>query len=362
MSDTKTLKKEQIKNKTSDIKNKTSDIKNKTSDIKNKTSDIHTLIARKITFFQDVIQKTILHVQKNKLINILSIADVNHCANYLYDLSKKIQDVDDITDTEPVINTLQFINNELSGLFKTYGTESLEDLLWVCFGNSSTNAYILNDTDKAIFDILKKYFHPTSYRLIDVDKTDKIKVVVDIKTQNTNPIDEIKTDTPSNLEIIDLDASVKHFHFKAFGFQLIVNNPSHTKSLIITGILDDVIINILTNKFINNKIKSINDNKPDSVDFNSESFERYVSSLTLKDLLLYSNNVTFYDRYMGYVSNLNNYRQKTISQLVRDFISHDLFEKRNIIMQLLIRTERADNEYLAYLLYDLLTNDVNGSI
>ena len=140
MSDKKMFKKEQIKNKTSDIKNKT-------SDIKNKTSDIHTLIARKITFFQDVIQKTILHVQKNKLINVLSIADVNHCANYLCDLSKKIQDVDDITDTEPVINTLQFINNELSGLFKTYGTESLEDLLWVCFGNSS------NDTDKAIFDI-----------------------------------------------------------------------------------------------------------------------------------------------------------------------------------------------------------------
>ena len=62
------------------------------------------------------------------------------------------------------------------------------------------------------------------------------------------------------------------------------------------------------------------------------------------------------------MSNLNTLRQKTISQVVKDFVSSDLFMKRSIIIQLLVKIDKYDNQYLAYLLYDLLSNDANGII
>ena len=54
------------------------------------SSDIIVLIAKKMLFFQDIIQKTILHVQRNKMLDIVGISEVNNCINTLFILSKKI--------------------------------------------------------------------------------------------------------------------------------------------------------------------------------------------------------------------------------------------------------------------------------
>ena len=53
-------------------------------------------VEKKIEFFKDVIQKTILHVQQNKILDILGIIDVNTCVEKLGDISKKIQEITNI--------------------------------------------------------------------------------------------------------------------------------------------------------------------------------------------------------------------------------------------------------------------------
>ena len=47
---------------------------------------------------------------------------------------------------------------------------------------------------------------------------------------------------------------------------------------------------------------------------------------------------------------------------IKDFISSELFIKRLTIIQLLVKSDKYDNQYLAYLLYDLLSNDTNGTV
>lgn len=101
--------------------------------VKQVTPEIIVLIDKKILFFQDVIQKTILHVQKNKLFDIFGISDVHSCINSLSELSKKIKDISEVTinsNTDAIINVLQNVNNELSTLFKSFGTDSLK----TCYG------------------------------------------------------------------------------------------------------------------------------------------------------------------------------------------------------------------------------------
>ena len=54
--------------------------------------------------------------------------------------------------------------------------------------------------------------------------------------------------------------------------------------------------------------------------------------------------------------------QKQISQIVKEFVADDMYNKRNTIITLLIKSGNYENQYLAYLLYDLLSNDSNGTV
>lgn len=323
----------------------------KKNNIKKASSEIILLIEKKLTFFQDVIQKTILHVKKNAFLDIITISEVNTCINTLFELSKKIKDINIVSimnDTDKIINVLQTINIELSILFKGFGTESFEDLLWICFGNNSMNAYATLDIDKYKFELLKKYFHPISYKLFaKKEESDKL-----LKTNES---------FANNLEIIDIGIKIKSFHLKVYGIQLIVHNPQDKKSIIVTGLVDDIIIDFLNNNYINLKCKMIKENSPNSKEFQCETFERFLQSLNLKDYLM-SDSHMVYSKYAGYLSNLNAIHQKPITQIVKDFIGSDLFVKRSTIIQLLIKIDKYDNQYLAYLLYDLLSNDTNGTI
>ena len=56
------------------------------------------------------------------------------------------------------------------------------------------------------------------------------------------------------------------------------------------------------------------------------------------------------------------FKQKTISQTVKEFINDDLYGQRKTLIQLLLKSDEHEYQYLAYLLYDLLSNDNNGNI
>ena len=321
-----------------------------------KNEDVIILVERKIDFFKDIIQKTILHVQKNKTLDILGVSDVTACIDRLTEINQKIKELIEInntkTNTDTLINNLQIINNELSGLFKTYGTENLEDLLLICFGNN--NKIIHSESDSSKFELIKKYFHPTSYKIInkkdDTSKSNK-------KKSNDENIDEKTT----NLECFDILSNVKQFYMKVYGIKIYIYNNSLKKGLIIYGIVDDVVISFLKNKYILSMQKDVITNLPAS-GFNEENMEHFMASLILKDYLVYSTYTGIFNKFAGYLSQNNSLKQKSISQIVKEFVSDDLFSKRNTLIQLLIRSTQYENQYFAYLLYDILSNDTNGHI
>ena len=317
-------------------------------EINNKTTnDVFQLVERKIDFFKDVIQKTIIHVQKNKFLDILGISDVGTCIEKLGELSKKIQELSDIKNSDNLINNLQLVNNELSTLLKNYGTDSLEDLLSICFGNNNKITTTEIENDK--LELLKKYFHPTSYKV--VNKKDELK--------QKKPDD---SDENVNLSCSDVISGYKQFHMKVYGIKLYIHSSILKKSLIIFGIVDDIVIEFLNNKYVTKMKKRILENLPQEEDFKKESFDKFMSSLILKDFLIYDNEHDIYSKYAGCLTQNNVLKQKQISQTVKEFITDDMFNKRNTLMNLLIRSTNYDNQYLAYLLYDLLSNDSNGNV
>ena len=244
-------------------------------------NDVMMLIDKKVIFFTDVVQKTIKHVQKNKGFDILGITDVNSCIERLVGINKQIIEASN-KDCNPddLMDRLQIINNELFGLFKTYGTESLEDLLSIYFGNN--NKFTDNDSENDIhkFDILKKHFHPTGYKIVNKKEDTKTKT----KKSSDDPCINSKS---KSLDCFDVASSYKQFHMKVYGIKIYVYNASLKKGILIFGILDDVIIDLLNNKYILNKQTDIQTNL--TADFQGDSFDTFIKSLGLKDYLLNNN-------------------------------------------------------------------------
>ena len=86
---------------------------------KNLKKNANDVIEKKIVFFQDIIQKTYIQLNKNKLSGILSNNEVNTCILSLKELSDTLKNMHDKnydTDTETMIQGLQTINNDLSGI------------------------------------------------------------------------------------------------------------------------------------------------------------------------------------------------------------------------------------------------------
>lgn len=320
---------------------------NNTSKKDNKNSNnVNILVDKKLEFFKDVIQKTILHVQRNKTLDILGVSDISTCIDRLNELNKKIVGITG-EETENQINVLQFINNELSGLFKNYGTQQLDDLLIICFGN---NYKITTDEDETQkFELLKKFFHPTSYKVI-VKKDDKNKKYDDCD------------DKTKNFDCSDITSSYKQLHLKIYGMKVYITNQTLKKSLIIYGTVDDIIVDFLNNQYISMKQKNILSNLPNEENFKGETFKVFIASLILKDYFVYDNHIDVYNKFAGILTMNNAIHQKQISQVVKEFISDDMYNKRSTLISLLIKSSNYDNQYLAYLLYDLLSNDSNGSV
>ena len=321
--------------------------KDKTTQNIKTNNEVIVLVEKKIEFYKDVIQKTILHVQKNKNLDILGISDVSNCIEKFAEISNKIQEISDLNNTTDVlISKLQIINDELSSLLKHYGTAHLEDLLLICFGNNNKILVPEQITNK--FELLKKYFHPVSYKVVS-------------KKEESKGCKECVNET-NNFSCYDISSSYKQLNMKVYGIKLYIHSTILNKSLVIFGIVDDIILEFLYNKFIILKNEKIYQELPKDNNFQKELFDKFMSSLILKDYFILENSQDFYSKYIGYMSQNNILIKKHMAQTVKDFISDDIYAKRNTLITLLICSCNYENQYLAYLLYDLLSNEANGQV
>ena len=182
--------------------------------IKNKVVNSESVtiqIKAKLHFFKDTAQNTFNHVQKNKMLDILGINDVNVCVNKLTELSKKINEINENTlvnaSGEQIAKKLQIINNDFSALFKTYGTSKFEDLLAICLGDYKK---IITDNDELIkTDLLFKYFHPIGYKVVGNND-----IILDTHN-NSNKLSIVPNVIQTNLKCHDIASEYEQFYHSA---------------------------------------------------------------------------------------------------------------------------------------------------
>lgn len=331
--------------------------------IHNKT--ISNIISKKITLLQDIVKKTILAIQRYKSFDIFGANEYNSCTQSLETIFSNLKTFhypiihNQPYDHDQIINKLQETNSELSSLFKTFGTERIEDLISICFGQDFIKNNILQKNITAKFEVMKKYVHPIGYKAIPwkPDHTNTKKIL----QKNRIIEDFMIVESANTLECFDLARTSKAFPTKVYGIKFAVQNSQERKTLIVSALVDELMLECLNYPFVTQRIKSIREEKPDELDYNDAAFDIFLESLSLKELLVYENE-KLYIRYSGYMNQVHHMKQKTISQVTKEFINSELYSQRTTMIQLLIKSNEHEYQYLAYLLYDLLSNDSNGSV
>ena len=331
---------------------------------KSKRFDKLDFSTKKILTFQAMITNTILAIQRYKTKDIIGASELNVCIQGLEGLYTElnilkimVESNEKHIDFDEILTRLQKINNELSSIFRNFGTHNIEDLIVVAFASDFIKKTITEE-NKDKYELIEKYVHPISYKALawkDNDGENKKPLA-----KNRIVEDFMIVESAENFECFDLARTSRKFNTKVYGIKVAIKNQDERKTLIISGLVDDIIVNCSNHTFIKNKIQSLYAEKPNDPEFLTSDFERFVNTLTIKELLIYGND-ELYQRFIGYLTQVNLIKQKPISQNVKEFISCELYGQRRTLIQLLMKNSDPEFQYLAYLLYDLLTNDGNGN-
>ncbi len=330
-----------------------------------KKKESHKFFNERTERFQKILQNTLLSVQRYKTMDIFGASELNICIQTLEIIQEGIDSLKAILLQEPskidntdVMDRLQKINNELSNIFKSYGTTNLVDMVNICFGNDYL-INVVNDENKDIFAVIKQFIHPIGYKALlwkDNHKVTSKKIVKNRIVEDFMIVDQSET-----FDCFDLASSAKNFQTKVYGIKVALQNPIEKKTLIISGIMDDICLKFINDVFLIKKVDRLilanNNLKTHDINY----FNRFISSLTIKELLVY-NDQEINHKFVGYISQSKLIKQKTISMVIAEFISSELYGQRKMLIQLLVRNTDPEFQYLAYLLYDLLSNEGNNSI
>ena len=92
------------------------------------------------------------------------------------------------------------------------------------------------------------------------------------------------------------------------------------------------------------------------LDINNHFKNAYIQQISIRDFLVYDIEYLL-DKCIDSYKELGELKKKTISSLVSDFLSSDLTKQRNILTLFLLMKDEVDMQYIAYLMYDMISSE-----
>jgi hypothetical protein len=233
-------------------------IKLKTDIEERDITNIIEFIVEKNVYIQEIIRKTIISIKKNKMYEIFSNNDISLSINVLIELYEKTREIDikineNPNETEKIIENMQKIIDKLSMIICGFGTLCIDDLLFISFGsqfkNLKNNNKIINDK----YELIKKYVYPIGYKIIHWKDKINYKFKQDILCCDKVTDNKMNIEEANMFECFDVEPSIKIFHQKIYGIRVIIQNEVLKKTLIINGLVEDIQLECLNNKYIDKR-------------------------------------------------------------------------------------------------------------
>lgn len=326
--------------------------------------ELNKFISDKIVRLQEIIRNTMISIKTNYQYEIFSNTEMNICINILNDAYAKTKDISILlsamrsqSDFDALIENLQKIINKISIIICGYGTNNLDDLLFICFGSEFTNIHFENEILQDKYDLIKQFVRPIGYKLINWKISSKKADLPKELCSNKLLGSKINVDDANILECFDVPPSSKSFYQKIYGVRIVIQNDLLRKKIVVNGIVVDINLDCISNKYISRRKADIIELHSHCKDTEKEVIQNIVSNMTLKEVLTYGN-VDVFKRMQTIFEEIQHNKNTKIELVVKRFLEMDVFSQRNMIINLSLYIKDENNQYVSYLLYELLSMNV----
>ena len=330
--------------------------------------DFNNFINNKLDMLVDIIQRTYLSVEYCKRYDLFSSNSIGQCIDHLHEIYEYSQNIlrkipFNDKDTTKTIEEIQKIFDKLSILFSTHGTYSIKDVCYVVFGvkyNRLCSYDVSNNIQTSKLDILEKYMVPIGFKNIPWSECDMVN------NEQHNKITEhsLNVEIHPHLECFEPTTMYSSIYQSVYGIRVILRNSNDKKSICVNGVMRDIPLQyLMENEYIKNSILLLR-NKLSSNELAKDSVlvERWIESLSLKDIMIYS--AKDLDRkFTSIMTDVKYVKNNRIDAIVKHFFDMDLTSRRKMLIHLLIYNLDNEVQYVAYMLYDLIgsIDNVDGN-
>ena len=337
------------------------------------------IISNQVNYIREIIQNTILSIQEYNKDELFSNSDTNQCIQTLHDLYERSKDIlsnstqnsDSLTSipiVNPATNDTQFKDNcmnklqnvvdDLTNIISKFGTKYTKDLLYLCFGSDfQENIHIYPLLLQKKMEILNNHTHPLGFKTTRTRSNTESSLIPPVTTElcmNKDTDDTIIIEHASSLECFDVKIT-DNFYERVHKIKYIIHNEKTNKMVIIHAIIDNINLSTFSNQYIEERVKNIIEKSKNKTHIDGLLLKRQIESMTLKNIMVSSDDDIL--KKNNHIQNfVKNIKTMKLEDITKNFVNLDLFSKRSQLIDMLLYIEDHEIQYLAYLLYDLLSN------
>ena len=327
------------------------------------------LIASKIVYIQEIIRETMSSIKKNKKDKIFSDNESTLSISVLGDLftktktlTEKIILCEKQADVDNNLAECQQVIDKLATIICGFGTKTIDDLLFISFGTEFKNMQIQEPIMQDKYNLIKKYIQPTGYKVLHWKPNHKIATVNHAQIcANKITEDDVNLSEAASFECFDVDVGTKLLYQRVYGIRVVIQNEKAKKSLLITGIIDDVQLDCIVNEYVAARMEEIAKLSCGRRQLESYIISRIKETMTLKDVLI-SGNDDIIKKMFTVIRDVTTTKQNKLDVTMKSFLELDIYSQRGLLINLLINENDNDVNYISYLLYEMLSvNSTDGA-
>ena len=149
-------------------------------------------------------------------------------------------------------------------------------------------------------NIILNYVNPIGYKIIPWKNKPKTNNYSNKIIKNKIIEDFMIVEMGKNIDCYDLCRTSNNFYTKVFGVKIVFQNPETKNTIIVNGIITELLISCFNNDFLTKRKHDCIKNKPSDDEFQTDVFDKFIKHLTIKEWLIYNNKDSqlFYLKYL----------------------------------------------------------------
>jgi endopeptidase La len=319
--------------------------------------------------FYNIIYGIMTRIYDSFLIGILNQYDYNSYMNLLDEqliIFKKLKrplEINDINENskKEISSTIKLLKNNLIELSSKSGIKNIFDGIKLVVNEA--NKKFLESMDyesKNLLYFYQKVFVPTSMDFYNINKspTQESDIIIFNNKLDKETYDFKNINKSKGIKCYNIHKKYTNFIEEIQGARLYVPIKFNKKNyyFVFNGYFKEDPLNLARVGGLfqkkHNQIKEI----INKLEINEYFKNAYLQQISLRDFIINSVD-KIADRCINSYEELLFLKKQTISSLVKDFLVSDITKQRDILTLFLLMKDDIDTQYLAYLMYDMITNE-----